>query len=88
MPELTITSSYVHSRVDSNTLTMGNPVLGSTVNSMLESTLSLSQGLRIWPQVTMQEMSNEADPEGWMEQSVRVQICSIPSLRESLAEVE
>jgi hypothetical protein len=26
MPELTITSPYVHSRVDSNTFTMGNPM--------------------------------------------------------------
>ncbi len=25
MPELTITSPYVHARVDSNTVTMGNP---------------------------------------------------------------
>jgi hypothetical protein len=41
MPELTITSPYVHSRVDSNTFTMGNP--------MPESTLSPCQGLWIWP---------------------------------------
>jgi hypothetical protein len=27
MPELTITSPHVHSRVDSNTFTMGNPCL-------------------------------------------------------------
>ncbi len=26
MPDLTITSLYVHSRVDSNTFTMGNPI--------------------------------------------------------------
>ncbi len=26
MPELTLTSTYVHSRVDSNTFTMGNPM--------------------------------------------------------------
>jgi hypothetical protein len=37
--ELTITSPYVDSRVDSNTCTMGNP--------MPESTLSPGQGLRI-----------------------------------------
>ena len=42
MPELSITSPYVHSRVDSNTFTMGIP--------MPESTLSPSQGLWIWPQ--------------------------------------
>ncbi len=31
MPELTITSPYVHSRVDSNTFTMGNPIPESTL---------------------------------------------------------
>jgi hypothetical protein len=36
-----ISSPYVHSRVDYNTFTMGKP--------MPESTLSPSQGLRIWP---------------------------------------
>ncbi len=36
MPELTITSAYVHSRVD--------------LNPMPESTFSPSQGLWIWPQ--------------------------------------
>jgi hypothetical protein len=36
MPELTITSPYVHSRVDSNTFTMAN--------SMPESTLSPQSG--------------------------------------------
>ncbi len=43
MPELTKTSPYVHSRVDSNTFTMDNP--------MPESTLSHSQRLWIWPLV-------------------------------------
>ncbi len=42
MPGLTITSPYVHSRVDSNTFAMGNP--------MPESALSSSQGgFLIWP---------------------------------------
>jgi hypothetical protein len=41
MPELTIPSPYVHSRVNSNTFTMGNP--------MPESTLFPSQGLWNWP---------------------------------------
>ncbi len=41
-PTLTITSPYVHSRVDSNTFSMANPI-------MPESTLSPSQGLWIWP---------------------------------------
>ncbi len=48
MPELTIynlTLLYVNSRVDSNTFTMGNP--------MLESTLSPSLGRRIWPLKTL-----------------------------------
>jgi hypothetical protein len=31
MPELTITSPYVQSRVDSNTFTMGNPMPESTI---------------------------------------------------------
>jgi hypothetical protein len=31
MLELTITSPYVHFRVDSNTLTMGNPMAESTL---------------------------------------------------------
>jgi hypothetical protein len=42
MPELTITSPYVHSRVDSNKFTMGNP--------MPELTLTLSQS-RLYPPV-------------------------------------
>ncbi len=41
MPELTIYPHQVGSRVDYNTFTAGNP--------MPESTLSPSQGLRIWP---------------------------------------
>jgi hypothetical protein len=54
MPELTITSPYVHTKVDSNTFTMGlgNPMPDSTqpyakvdLNPMPESTLSFSQGL-------------------------------------------
>jgi hypothetical protein len=53
MPELTITSPYVHSRVDSNTFTMGNPMPESTLNySMPESTLFPSQGLWIWSQLS------------------------------------
>ncbi len=50
MPELTITSPYVHSRVDSNTFTMVNqPYARVDLNPTAESTLSPSQGLRIWP---------------------------------------
>jgi hypothetical protein len=37
MPELTVTSPYVHSRVDSNTFTMNNPI-GVDLNPMPEST--------------------------------------------------
>jgi hypothetical protein len=43
VPELTITSPYVHSRIDSNTFTMGNPVPESTCRPKhyaRESTLS------------------------------------------------
>jgi hypothetical protein len=42
MPELTITSPYVHSRIDSNTFAMGSP--------MPESTLALCQS-RLYPPV-------------------------------------
>ncbi len=42
MPELTKTSPYVHSRVDSNTFTMGNPIP--------ESTLTLCQSRLFIPQ--------------------------------------
>jgi hypothetical protein len=42
MPELTITSPYVHSRLDSNTFTMGG-------QSSARVDLSPSKGLRIWP---------------------------------------
>jgi hypothetical protein len=47
MSELTITSPYVPSRVDSNTFTMGNPMPESTLNPIPEPTLSTSQGLWI-----------------------------------------
>jgi hypothetical protein len=52
MPELTITSFYVDSRVDSSTFTMSNPMLS-------ESTLSPSQELRIWP------LAWDIEAEGW-----------------------
>ncbi len=48
MPELTITSRYVDSRVGSNTFNMGNPIPVDR-NPMPESTLSPGQGLRFWP---------------------------------------
>jgi hypothetical protein len=56
MPKLTITSPYVHFKVDSNTFTTDNPmpVLPEStlvLNPMPESTLSPSQGLGIWPHV-------------------------------------
>jgi hypothetical protein len=44
MPELTITSPYVHSKVDSNTYIMGNPMPESTFKLMPESTLSHQSG--------------------------------------------
>jgi hypothetical protein len=49
MLELTITSPYVHFRVDSNTFTMGQPYARDDLSPMPESTLSPSQGLWIWP---------------------------------------
>jgi hypothetical protein len=47
MPELTITSPYGHSRVNSNTFTMGigQPYARVDLSPMPESTLSPSQGL-------------------------------------------
>jgi hypothetical protein len=51
MPELTITSSYVHSRVDSSTFTLGIGHWATyprvDLNLMPELTLSPSQGLKI-----------------------------------------
>jgi hypothetical protein len=55
MPELTTTSPYVNFKVDSNTCTMG---IGNyngrhyarvDLNPMLESAVSPSQGVKIWP---------------------------------------
>ena len=48
MPELTITSPYVHSRVDSGHIYHGQPYARVDLNPMSESTLSSSQGLWIW----------------------------------------
>ncbi len=51
IPELTITSPYVHSRVDSNTFTMGGqPYARVDLNPMPESTLTLCQS-RLYPPV-------------------------------------
>jgi hypothetical protein len=49
MPEFTLTSPYVHSRVDSNTFTMCNP--------MPEPNLSSRQGLKIWPLCWIREVA-------------------------------
>ncbi len=52
MPEWTIISPYDHSRVESSRFTTGNPMPCRVDHSpMPKSTLSPSQGLRIWPQV-------------------------------------
>jgi hypothetical protein len=48
MPQLTITSLYVHSRVDSHTFTMGNPMPESTLTLCQSRRYSPSQGLWIW----------------------------------------
>jgi hypothetical protein len=48
MPELTITSPYVHSRVDSNTVTMGNPMLESTLSAKVRDfKFALWDGLKL-----------------------------------------
>jgi hypothetical protein len=50
MPELTIISPYVDSRVDSNTFTMGmQPCARVDLDPMPQSTLSLGHCIRIWP---------------------------------------
>ncbi len=52
MPELTMNSPYVHSWVDSNTFTMGNPMTESTLTQCQSrlypqsGTLDLDSGLR------------------------------------------
>ncbi len=52
IPEVTFTSPYFHSRVDSNTFFMGNSKPESTSTLyMPKSTLSPIQGLWIWPQI-------------------------------------
>jgi hypothetical protein len=50
MPELKITSPYVVARVDSNNFSMGigKPFASVDLSPLPESTLSPSQGLRIW----------------------------------------
>jgi hypothetical protein len=51
---MTITSPYVHSRVDSNTFTMGigQPYARVDLNPTPESTLFPSQGFWIWPLIS------------------------------------
>jgi hypothetical protein len=54
MPELTITSPYVHSTESTSThLPWAAPLCQSDLNPMPESTLSPSQGLWIWPLVAL-----------------------------------
>ncbi len=47
MSELTITSPYVYSRVDSSTFTIGNPMPESTLNPQL-GTLDLASVVSRW----------------------------------------
>jgi hypothetical protein len=53
MPELTITSSYVDSRVGSNTFTMGNLVPESTLIYVRVDFIARS-GTKIWPLFSLQ----------------------------------
>ncbi len=55
MPEFTITSPYVHSRVDSNTFTMGNPMPESTLTLCLRRLYPPVRDFRfgLWPLLTM-----------------------------------
>ncbi len=50
MPELTITSPYINSSVDSNTFMMGNPISESTLTLCQSRLYPYRKGLRIWPQ--------------------------------------
>ncbi len=50
MPELTITSPYVDSRVDFQLMNHGQPYARIGLNPMPESTLSSWKELRIWPE--------------------------------------
>ncbi len=60
--KLTIASPYVHSRVDTNTFTMGNqPCARVDLNPMSELTLSPSQGLCIWTLVSWASLSEHCD---------------------------
>jgi hypothetical protein len=46
--ELTITSPYAYSRVDSNTFTMGNPMPESTLTVSLSGTLDLASIILVY----------------------------------------
>jgi hypothetical protein len=74
MPELTITSPYVHSRADSNTFTMGigigQPYARVNLNLMPESTFIPPSGFSLWilheaKQLNAQNMSTSYSTRGW-----------------------
>jgi hypothetical protein len=71
MPELTLTSPYVHCRDDFNTFTMGNP--------MPESALSPSQGLWIWPLAAAILQAGKHHDQVGQESSVSILCVSNPS---------
>jgi hypothetical protein len=58
MPELTITSPYVHSRVDSITFTIGNPYARVDLNPMPESDLTLCQSRLYIPQAETLDLAS------------------------------
>jgi hypothetical protein len=61
MPELTITAPNVHTRVDSNTLTMSNHATVD-LNPIPESTFSPVRdfGFGLWPSIRISDLLNAA----------------------------
>ncbi len=62
MPELTITSPFVHFRVDSKTFTMSSPNARVDLNPLPESTLSSRQGIRICPLAINPDLQTPESP--------------------------
>jgi hypothetical protein len=68
MPELTITSPFVHSRVDNRfTMSMEQPYATVDLNTMPESTLSPRQGIWICPLAINRVLRSPESPQGHAE---------------------